>query len=103
MGRTLGALGRFLESLDFVGVLACWMAGAPISDQTLTPLHLGLRISATADRVEWMECRLGKRGSGTGGMERVPWQEWRHKEVRELAGRKEVIDWVYKIPFGERR
>src|SRR5262245_546353 len=33
-----------------------------MSDQTLTPIHLRLRVSTTADEVSWLELRLGENG-----------------------------------------
>src|SRR5215218_4706872 len=35
-----------------------------MDDQTLTPLHLRLRVSLIGDAVAWLECRLGEAGAG---------------------------------------
>jgi hypothetical protein len=71
-----------------------------ISDQALAPLHLRLRVAKSEDQIEWMECRLGKRGTREGDMERVNWQQWRHNPLAGLPDSKDLIDWVFKITFG---
>jgi hypothetical protein len=74
-----------------------------ISDQTLTPLYVHLQVAADDDEISWLECRLGERGQV--GMVRKPYDFLRQmtKRLRVLDGRIELIDWVYKAQFGERR
>ena len=73
-----------------------------ISDQTLTPIHVCLKIDAEADEVTWMECRLGERGDH--GMVRTPYGPMNAalRSVIALNGRPDRIDWVYKAGFGSR-
>jgi hypothetical protein len=71
-----------------------------ISDQTLTPIHLGLQVSSTSDEVSWLECRLGERGEH--GMVRWPYEAV-EKRLHSLEGREDKIDWVYKVTYGQRR
>jgi hypothetical protein len=73
-----------------------------ISDQTVTPIHVRLKVSPSEDKIDWMECNLGKRGTGEGGMERVPWPRWRNNRSVGLPKSKDLVDWVYKIIVGER-
>jgi hypothetical protein len=74
-----------------------------ISDQTLTPLHLCLQVSASRDEVSWLECKLGERGEL--GMVRTPYQALNatRKRLYALEGRADMIDWAYKVTFGHRR
>ena len=74
-----------------------------ISDQTLTPLHIRLRVAASTDEVSWLECRLGERGKH--GMVRTPYESASavSKRLYALDGKAELIDWVYKVTFGHRR
>jgi hypothetical protein len=73
--------------------------GILISDQTVTPVHLRMGISPTEDKIQWMECRVGARGEGNGGMDRVPYSRW-PKQLTVLPTAIDKIDWVYKITFG---
>jgi hypothetical protein len=74
-----------------------------ISDQTLTPIHVRLQVAVSSDEVSWLECRLGEMGDQ--GMMRIPYEFEgpRQKRIHALEGRKDLIDWVYKVTFGERR
>jgi len=71
-----------------------------LSDQTLTPIHLCLQVSSSTDEVSWLECKLGEMGEH--GMVRMPYKSL-HKRLHALEGRAAVIDWVYKVGFGQRR
>jgi hypothetical protein len=68
-----------------------------ISDQTVTPVHIRLWVARSEEKIDRMECRLGKRGTGKGDMERT---RWRHDPCIGLPSSKELVDWVYKITFG---
>lgn len=72
-----------------------------VLDQTLTPVHVCLQIAVTSDEVSWMECKLGERGDH-GGMVRTP-HETLNKRLWSLHGRESMIEWVYKVTFGEKR
>ena len=74
-----------------------------ISDQTLTPIHLCLQLSTTADEVSWLELRLGEKGQG--GMVRIPYSSSPsiHKRLHALSRRASKIEWAYEVTFGERK
>jgi hypothetical protein len=72
-----------------------------ISDQAVTPFHLRMRLSGVADEIDWMECRLGRRGDGAGGMNRVPWSQWDGRTHALLQDSFESIAWANAIAFGE--
>jgi hypothetical protein len=75
-----------------------------ISDQTLTPIHLLLQTSACGDEISWLELKLGE--SGEHGMVRTPYSSPSAsiKRVYSLSEeRLELIEWAYKVTFGNRR
>ena len=72
-----------------------------ISDQTVVPMHLRLKIGTSADQITWLECRLGERGDD-GKMKRMPYDSWSAKKLMAAAEELDSIDWVYKVKFGER-
>lgn len=73
-----------------------------ISDQTLTPIHLRLRLSQTSDEVSWLELRLGE--SGPNGMVRLPYptEGVIDKQLHALNKRRATIVWFYQVTFGEK-
>lgn len=74
-----------------------------MSDQTLTPIHVRLQLSSTADEVSWLELKLGEKGQG--GMVRTPYScsLSLDKRLHALSRRAGTMEWVYKVTFGERR
>jgi len=74
-----------------------------ITDQTLTPFHLQVQASSTADAVSWLEGKLGE--ACEHGMVRTPWPSGNatHKLVHALERRAGTIAWVYNLGFGKRR
>jgi hypothetical protein len=74
-----------------------------ISDQTLTPIHVRLQVSPLVDEIMWLECRVGERGDGKGGMLRTPYTAMSGKQPAVVAGRPNDIDWVYRVGFGQRQ
>ena len=74
-----------------------------ISDQTLTPLQIHLQVAGPDDEISWLECRLGEKGQH--GMVRKPYSFLRQmtQRLRNLVGKPQLIDWVYKVTFGHRR
>jgi len=74
-----------------------------ISDQTLAPCHLRLRIGA-ADSIKWLELRLGERTPD--GMRRVPYDspDRLYKQLHKMALNIDVesFSWAYKVTFGDR-
>jgi hypothetical protein len=71
-----------------------------ISDQTVTPIHVRLGISPSEDVIVWMECKVGVRGDGQGGMKRTPYSIWRKNPLIAIPRPIESIDWMYKISLG---
>ncbi len=73
-----------------------------MSDQTLTPIHLRLQLSSTADEVSWLELRLGEKGRA--GMVRIAYSSSPslHKRLHALSRRASTIEWVYQVTFGDR-
>jgi hypothetical protein len=71
-----------------------------ISDQTLTPFHVRMQISPSEEKVNWMDCRLGKRGSGNGNMERIAWSQWRAHTHSFLQDSLKPVAWTYSATFG---
>jgi hypothetical protein len=74
-----------------------------ISDQTLTPVHIRLQVSPLVDEITWLECSVGERGEGKGGMVRTPYTAMSGKQLTEVAERPKDIDWVYRVGFGQRK
>jgi hypothetical protein len=76
-----------------------------ISDQTLAPFHLRLQVDSQSDVINWLECRLGEESSE--GMRRVPYDspDNLYKKLHSMAFAENVdlIDWTYKVTFGNRQ
>jgi hypothetical protein len=70
-----------------------------ISDQTMTPIHVLLRIAADDNEIEFLDCKLGE--TGPNGMIRVPYGSNRVGKIA-VSGRLDKINWVYHVGFGER-
>jgi hypothetical protein len=68
-----------------------------ISDQTLTPFHIQLRVASDTDEIEWLDCKLGEIRNGT--MVRIPYNApWRQRPP--IADRLQTIDWQFHVGFG---
>jgi len=95
--------GFYLSEARKTHERSAWLRGVGvlISDQTLTPVDVCLRVSASEDEIEWMECRLGERGDGKGGMQRISYSDWQGHSFRVLRHASQVTDFVYKITFGD--
>jgi hypothetical protein len=65
-----------------------------ITDQTLTPFQVGLRVAATADGIEWVHCRLGERADG--GLLRVPYASTRWRKRLHVLNTS-TVEWVYDV------
>jgi hypothetical protein len=74
-----------------------------ISDQSVTPFHVSIQLSTSMDEIDWIECRLGKRGDGAGGMDRIPWSKWNGRTHVFLQDASKPIDWAYAVTFGRKR
>ncbi|MEZ6138981.1 MAG: hypothetical protein R3B84_00285 [Zavarzinella sp.] len=74
-----------------------------ITDQTLTPIHLHIQASSTADEISWLECKLGE--ASEKGVVRTPWPSGNATDnlVHALEGRADSIEWVYTVGLGTRR
>jgi len=62
-----------------------------ISDQTVTPIHVRLQLSSTADEVSWLELKLGEKGQG--GMVRTPYSSSPSLDKRLHALSQKVSKW----------
>jgi hypothetical protein len=73
-----------------------------ISDQTLAPFHLRLRIApGDANEISWLELSVGERGAN--GMVRQPYNSGAtSKRTYALPQRLAKIDWAYQVTFGDR-
>lgn len=74
-----------------------------ITDQTLTPLHVRLALSATSDEVDRLELRFGENDSH-GEMKRTPYSKPEGLEKRLLTcdsrNRMDHINWRHHLAFG---
>lgn len=73
------------------------------SDQTVTPIHLRLRLAVDADEIAWAECRVGERDRD--GTVWKPYENGANMEKRlhVMDGRHDLIDWAYTATVGARR
>ena len=70
-----------------------------IRDMTWTPIYVHLRHSGSDQTLEWMECRVGARGDGDGGLLRLPNLD--RSAPRRIAQRPYEVDWAYAARFGD--
>lgn len=70
-----------------------------ISDQSIAPLRVRVRVSRLATGIEWFECKLGQRGER--GMIRRPYGEYPASKqlLGAIRGGTEQIDWAYGVEF----
>lgn len=68
-----------------------------ISDQSVAPLRVRLRVSRLGTGIEWFECKLGQRGER--GMIRSPYGEFPASKqlLAAIAGGVEQIEWAYAV------
>jgi hypothetical protein len=65
-----------------------------VTDQTLTPFQVGLRVAAAGDCLEWVHCRLGERAEA--GMLRMAYAST--KWGKRMHGLNfSTVDWVYEV------
>lgn len=97
--------GFFLSTARKIGPDQAELRGVCIliSDQAITPFHVQMQLSPSADEVDWMECQLGKRGDGPGGMERIPWARWDGHTDKYAQESLKPVHWAYSVTFGEIR
>ena len=95
--------GVFLAKATKTGQASAELRGVCIliSDQSITPFHLRLGASLSDDSIAWMECRIGRRGSGKGEMDRTPWSRWHGHSYSFLQDSLKPTDWAYKVGFGD--
>lgn len=68
-----------------------------ISDQTLTPYRVQVRVASDADEIESLDCRLGEiRGNA---MVRIPYNSERGGKW-SIADRLQSIEWQFHVGFG---
>ena len=82
-----------------LGEVELWGGAYLVSDQTALPIHVRLQVSAAAWEFGWMECYLGKRSRG-----RLAREEFYRVMTRmqSYSGETSLIDWYYRIGFGEK-
>ena len=88
--------GLYLAGAIKTGVRTAELTGMCIliTDQTLTPFQVGLRVAATADHIEWVHCRLGERLDGE--LLRVPYASTKWRK-RLHAFDASMVEWVYDV------
>jgi hypothetical protein len=99
------------ESLDGILVSAAQKIGSEqadingvcclISDQVFVPFSVRLRVACSDDIVEWMECRIGRKGTGKGGIERGKYKNWHRDPFVHFPETRPQMEWAYKITFGQ--
>ncbi len=71
-----------------------------ISDQTLTPYHVQLRVAANVAEIEWLDLRLGE--SRDGVMVRTPYDPYFSRGgLRTVPERLPSIEWQFHVGFGD--
>ncbi len=68
-----------------------------ISDQTMVPTYNWIRVSATDDVIESMQCKLGELTGDT--MKRVPYGSNSGCRI-PIASRVDSVKWAYHVAFG---
>jgi hypothetical protein len=93
--------GVFVEVARKTGDREAEMSGmcTLISDQTLTPYHLLMRVASATDDIEWFDCKLGEMRRGK--LVRIPY-DLRHGGKLSVANRLSDIEWKYHFGFGSR-
>lgn len=70
-----------------------------ISDQTITPVLVHLRIAPDKDEIVWFECKLGELGPD--GMIQVPYGcSSNRMDKIAVVDQLDRIEWVYQVSFG---
>ncbi|WP_425396734.1 hypothetical protein [Aeoliella sp.] len=74
-----------------------------ITDQTVVPVHLQLQLDESAERIRWLECRLGENVDGQ--LKRVPYSSdaWQVRRAMEAVRNLDAIDWFYAVGYGTKR
>ena len=71
-----------------------------ITDQTITPFHVQLRVKTNADEIAWFICQLGEIRDGQ--MIRIPYDTYfRSGGVRQVRDRLNTMSWRYHVGFGD--
>lgn len=98
-GRGESLDGVFLEDARKIGDRQAEIAGQCIliSDQTLTPYHVSIRVASAANEIESLDCKLGEVRNGE--MARIPYASYHPKGKYSVAGRLDVIQWKYHVGF----
>lgn len=99
------------QSVDGVIPLAAWKADERelelwglailISDQTVVPLHLQLRLHPERDQVDWLECEMI--ADEPPSLRRAPYRAHRGmlNHLANLRHTPEQIAWVYRVSYGQ--
>jgi hypothetical protein len=85
---------------ELLGV--CYLLTDNARATVVVPLHVGLQISPTDDRIMWLECRLGERAHH--GMVRIRYNDINvvPKHLYLLDGHLDRINWFYHVAYGQR-
>lgn len=73
-----------------------------ISDQTMTPLHLRLRIAESENEIEWLVCRLGQNTQD--GVLKIPYhasKKWTGYMSKLDSTSIKAIGWAYEVTIGD--
>lgn len=73
-----------------------------ISDQTIAPIFVELQVSPSGNKVNWLECKLGLRDRSGMIRTRTRTPSAGRKLLHSLYGKRDLIDWAYRVTFGER-
>lgn len=81
--------------------LELWGLAIVISDQTVVPLHLNLRLDAERDQIVWLECEM--MADEPPSLRRAPYRAHRSmlNHLANLRHNPEQIAWVYRVAYGE--
>ena len=72
-----------------------------LADQTLTPIHIRLRLAGNEPAIEWFECRVGELRNGA--LVRAPYSMLRQmkRRIQHLGWAAEELDWAWQVHIGQ--
>ncbi len=71
-----------------------------ISGQTVAPIRVCIAVARDVDRIAWLECKLGQKGNGAGGLWHLPYSHNISKDLHSLDCYSHEIDWAYCVKIG---
>jgi hypothetical protein len=96
------ARSRKIADLEAEVIGACWL----LPDMSIEPLCCVMQIAPSTDEVSWMLCYFGEKPKPRArNREPRSIDSWMKRMYRYAYSdnRADLIDWRYKITFGERR